>query len=327
MTDQFPGRRETDETPTGPDVAPEVETDDAASSVVESEDLDPGAGGDTDDSDDSDDLGSGAFDVPESGSSKASAEGGADAAGGEADDTKPHDTKPSKAYLGRPELTPLYAMAGLADLAAAVVRDIANEQIAAYRARRGKAEEPTGAASAEDLGEKAAEGAQEANAQFNAFLAKAQQRTQEIFEQAVAQYEHLADRGRVAVGDALDSAKQQRAKAEEKVSEGTQDGVDEFAAAAQKFADKVTALAQAAADKVTQATTATSPSSADAPAASEEASRAEAAAETGADLPTGGATAPTASTEVPPAAETDAESSAEGTRWDSNDGAGSAKQD
>lgn len=224
------------------------------------------------DEDEADDLGSGAFDVPSGAAPDAEAES--------------HD-KPSKAYLGRPELTPLYAMAGLADLAATVVREIANEQIAAYRARRAKVEDAVADTTVGDVGEKVSEGAQDANAQFSAFLAKAQQRTQELFEQAVAQYEHLADRGRVAVGDALDSAKQQRAKAEEKIGDNTQEGVEEFAAAAQKFADKVTALAQAAADRVSQATSAE-------PSKAEPAEHAEKA-------------------DVPPAAATDAETSAEGT--------------
>jgi|GEM_PF-4362854 len=269
--------------------------------------------------DDTDDLGSGAFDVPhveEATTDGTTAE--EDTSAGE-QPSQEHDSKPSKAYLGRPELTPLYAMAGLADLAAAVVRDIANEQIAAYRARRAKAEEnASGASATEDLGEKVTEGAQDANAQFNAFLAKAQQRTQEIFEQAVAQYEHLADRGRVAVGDALDNARQQRAKAEEKVGDGAQDGVEDFAAAAQKFADKVTAMAQAAADKVTQATSSsgssTSPASASTESSDEET---EVAVSTATDADTGVTTTPTASSEVPPAAETDAEASSDSTTWDS----------
>lgn len=164
---------------------------------------DPGAaafGGSpsSEDDADSDDLGAGAFDTP-----PAEEAAGAEEAPGD-------DRDPKKAYLGRPELTPLYAMAGLADLAAAVVRDIANEQIAAYRARRAKGEEAV-----EDLTEKIGETAKDSNAQFNEFLSKAQLRTQELFEQAVAQYEHLADRGRVAVGDVLEAAKQQQKAREE----------------------------------------------------------------------------------------------------------------
>ena len=170
---------------------------------------DPGAaafGGSpsSEDDADSDDLGAGAFDTPP-------AEEAPDAESvSDAEEAPGDDRDPKKAYLGRPELTPLYAMAGLADLAAAVVRDIANEQIAAYRARRAKDEEAV-----EDLTEKIGETAKDSNAQFNEFLSKAQLRTQELFEQAVAQYEHLADRGRVAVGDVLEAAKQQQKAREE----------------------------------------------------------------------------------------------------------------
>lgn len=143
-----------------------------------------------------DELGPGAFDTPAAAPAE---EPSGESASEPSDET---EKDPKKAYVGRPELTPLYAMAGVADLAAAMVRDIVNEQIAAYRARRAK-EEPA----AEDTPE---DEAKDNTAQFNEFLTKAQQRTQEIFDQAVTQYEHLADRGRVAVGDILEAAKQQQ---------------------------------------------------------------------------------------------------------------------
>ncbi|MGD7788637.1 hypothetical protein ACQCX2_09965 [Propionibacteriaceae bacterium Y1700] len=157
-----------------------------------------------------------------------------------------HETQ--KAFLGRPEFTPLYAMAGLADLAAAVVRDLVNEQIAAYNARRNK-----DGAAADGVGESGESGSDEqAKTEFNAFLQTAQQRTQELYDQALQQYSHLADRGRVAVGDVVENAKAQRAKAGDKVDDGAQNSADDLSKAAERLADRVTAAAKAAADRVSR---------------------------------------------------------------------------
>lgn len=226
---------------------------------------DPDAAGD---SGGDDDLGAGAFDVPttqettDAGATAGATEAGdAESGATSADDSEAGsgDGKPKKAYLGRPELAPLYAMAGLADLAASVVRDIANEQIAAYRARRTKAD---GAAGSEDAaGADEATTQETADAQFNEFLTKAQQRTQELFDQALAQYEHLADRGRVAVGEAFESARQQqKSRAPEDIVRMKPEDVS---AAAQKAADKIATAVQTAADRVSRAadesTTSTDP--------------------------------------------------------------------
>lgn len=158
-----------------------------------------------------------------------------------------HETQ--KAFLGRPEFTPLYAMAGLADLAAAVVRDLVNEQIAAYNARRNK-----DGAAADGVGEAGVgDGSDEqAKTEFNAFLQTAQQRTQELYDQALQQYSHLADRGRVAVGDVVENAKAQRAKAGDKVDDGAQNSAEDLSKAAERLADRVTAAAKAAADRVSR---------------------------------------------------------------------------
>lgn len=265
---------------TDPDQTPD-ESVDQPETTEAAEVTDPTEGVETADTtgvdDSADDLGAGAFDVPGAGAAGADP---ADDAGGPdeqpAEGAADHDDKPRKAYLGRPELAPLYAMAGLADLAANAVREIANEQIAAYRARRTKSEPGADAPTAES------ESTAEANAQFNAFLAKAQQRTQEIFDQAVAQYEQLADRGRVAVGEAIDNAKQQQRS---RTSDDTLAGMkpDDVSAAAQKAADKISTAVQTAADRISRATAEAEDSAKDSSASASDSAASDTAASDTAD--------------------------------------------
>ncbi|MDN5724428.1 MAG: hypothetical protein L0G99_00665 [Propionibacteriales bacterium] len=171
---------------------------------------------------------------------------GATGGAGESDS---HETQ--KAFLGRAEFTPLYAMAGLADLAASVVRDLVNEQIAAYNARRNQSGSSAGDRPTTD-GEGADSDApsDQAKSEFNAFLEAAQLRTQELYDQALQQYSHLADRGRVAVGDVVENAKAQRVKAGDKIDDGAQESAEDVSKVAERLADRVAAAAKAAADRV-----------------------------------------------------------------------------